>query len=284
MIFTALVTGGVLHVLGGDRVADAVAVAGWLAGRGIDYLKAVPSHLAALGAAGGLGGVLPGRSLVLGGEAADPGWMRELVAAAGPGRVVVNHYGPTETAIGAVAGAVTAGNLAAAVPIGSPGANMRAYVLDGWLVPVAAGVAGELYLAGAQLARGYLGRPGLTGERFVACPFGGGGERMYRTGDLAKWTAGGRLVFGGRADDQVKMRGFRVEPGEVAAVLAGCPGVAQAAVIAREDTPGDRRLAAYVVPRWGRGGAGGGGAGVCGVAAAGVYGARRRWWCWTRCR
>ena len=250
-IFTALTAGGVLHVLDPDLVTDPAAVAGWLAGNGIDFLKAVPSHLMVLAAGCGLGGVLPGRSLVLGGEAADPSWVAELAsAAAARDRVVVNHYGPTETAIGAVAGPVLAGAVLAGgvVPIGSPAANMRAYVLDEWLGPVPAGTAGELYLAGAQLARGYLGRAALTAERFTACPFGAAGERMYRTGDLAKWLPDGQLVFAGRADEQVKIRGFRVEPGEVAAVLAACPGVAQAAVIAREDTPGDRRLAGYVVP------------------------------------
>jgi non-ribosomal peptide synthetase component F len=165
LIFGALVSGGVLHVVPSESVTDPRAVAGYIASRGVDFVKVVPSHLAALG----VGSVLPARGLVLGGEAASIGQIEELLAVAGD-RVVANHYGPTETTIGVATTRLVSGR----VPIGRPVANTRLFVLDEYLAPVPVGVAGELYVAGAQLARGYLGRPGLTGERFVACPFGPG--------------------------------------------------------------------------------------------------------------
>ncbi|WP_344864052.1 amino acid adenylation domain-containing protein, partial [Planomonospora alba] len=188
--------------------------------------------------------------VLTGGEAASPEAMRRVLRAC-PGTVLGHVYGPTETTTYATyhaVGAVPEGG--AAPPIGRALDGTRALLLDGMLRPVPPGAVGELYLSGAGLARGYLGRPGLTAERFVACPYGTG-ERMYRTGDLARWTAGGELEYAGRADAQVKIRGFRIEPGEVEAALARHPEVGQAVVVAR-----DGRLVAYVTGPADRTGAG----------------------------
>ncbi|HET6502091.1 MAG TPA: amino acid adenylation domain-containing protein, partial [Amycolatopsis sp.] len=246
VVFASLCSGARLHVLDADAVVDADAVAAYLRDYAIDCVKVVPSHLAALGSAGGLGRLIPNQALVLGGESGTPAWVAELLAAAGD-RPVFNHYGPTETTVGVITGRLDEPTVAGGVvPLGRPVANTQVYVLDSTLNPVPPGVVGELYIAGAQLARGYLGRPDLTGQRFVACPYASGG-RMYRTGDRVRWTTDGRLVFAGRTDDQVKIRGFRIEPGEVQAALASHPQVGQAVVVVREDQPGDKRLVAYVV-------------------------------------
>ena len=163
---------------------------------------------------------------------------------------MVNAYGPTEATVDAASFAVTAGQRAAARSRSAPRcANTAVFVLDRWLCPVPAGVAGELYVAGAGLARGYLGRAALTARAVHRMPVRGpAGSGCTGPGTWPSGQPGGQLAFCGRADDQVKIRGFRIEPGEVEAVLAGCPGVAQAAVAVREDTPGDKRLAGYVVP------------------------------------
>ncbi|ANP50039.1 non-ribosomal peptide synthetase [Streptomyces griseochromogenes] len=163
---------------------------------------------------------------------------------------VHNLYGPTEAAVEVTAWQHVPG--ADRVPIGAPVWNTQVYVLDAALRPVAPGVAGELYLAGAGLARGYLGRSALTANRFVACPFGPAGARMYRTGDLVRWNEDGQVEYIGRTDFQVKVRGFRIELSEVESALTAHPDVDNAVVVVREDRADDQRLVAYVVPGGGR--------------------------------
>ncbi|MFP8885344.1 amino acid adenylation domain-containing protein [Streptomyces mangrovi] len=237
-LFTPLAAGGCVVLGEMDREAE---------GSGATFVKATPSHLPLLERHPGL----PARSgtLVLGGEALDGRALRDW-RAAHPHTTIVNAYGPTELTVNCAEhrlppGAPLPGG---PVPIGRPYAGVRAMVLDEGLSPVPPGVAGELYVAGPGLARGYLGQYGLTAERFVACPFGEPGERMYRTGDLARRLPDGGLEYAGRADEQVKLRGFRIELAEVAQALAAAGPVARAVAVVREDRPGDRRLTGYVVP------------------------------------
>ncbi|WP_394620024.1 amino acid adenylation domain-containing protein [Lentzea sp. JNUCC 0626] len=183
-----------------------------------------------------------------GGDVVPAAAVRRVMEAC-PGLVVVDGYGPTETTTFASTYRMTdLDHVPDTVPIGTPLDGMSAYVLDGRLRPVPVGVPGELYLAGAGLARGYLDRPGLTASRFTACPFRTPGERMYRTGDVVRWLPTGVLEFAGRADDQVKLRGFRIELGEVEAVLGRHPDVGGLVVVVREDQSGGKQLVAYLVP------------------------------------
>ena len=169
-----------------------------------------------------------------------------VVAAYAPGRVMFNLYGPTEATVAVAVSAVLVPG--GPVSLGGPVRGTAVVVLDGWLAPVPVGVVGELYVAGVQVARGYHGRAGLTAGRFVAAPFGGWGQRMYRTGDLVRWAVSGQLEYVGRADFQVKIRGVRVELGEIEAVLGAQPSVGSAVVVVREGRSGQAVLVGYVVP------------------------------------
>ncbi|RKH68395.1 amino acid adenylation domain-containing protein, partial [Corallococcus llansteffanensis] len=250
VLFPALTTGGLLHVLSQECASSPAALADYFARHPIDCMKVVPSHLAALLTAPEPRHVLPRKRLVLGGESST--WaLLQTVHALAPDCEVHNHYGPTETTVGVLAGRVqlpASHSASTSVPLGWPLAHSRLYVLDASLRPTPLGVPGELFVGGAQVTRGYLARPDLTAERYVPDLYSPApGARMYRTGDRVRWLPDGRMEFLGRTDFQVKVRGFRVEPGEVATVLRSLPFVHEAVVVARQDSPGDARLVAYVV-------------------------------------
>jgi amino acid adenylation domain-containing protein len=244
-LWTPLSTGARMLLLSSAAAKDPEAIGRAVAEGGVTVAQFVPTLLqAVLGARPG-DGSLPCRTLFCGGEPLSAVLVEEA-RAAGAGEVV-NLYGPTEATIDSTSHPCADGD-GRAPAIGRPIANARIYVLDARGEPAPVGVTGELYVGGAGVARGYLNRAGLTAERFVPDPFSGKpGARLYRTGDRARWRSGGVLEYRGRVDEQVKVRGFRIEPGEIEAALRPAPGVADCAVVAREDETGGRRLVAYVV-------------------------------------
>ncbi|HKP74027.1 MAG TPA: amino acid adenylation domain-containing protein [Longimicrobiaceae bacterium] len=242
-----LFAGHAVHMLPEEAPVEALA-ATLRRAPGFGLIKITPIHLGLLNSMlrpDELGGAA--RTLVVGADFlnAEPTlpWQEHA-----PGVRLMNEYGPTETVVGCSAYVLPTGkHRGGPVPVGHPIQNLRFYVLDANLEPLPVGLPGELYIGGVGVARGYLGRPGLTAEKFVPEPFAGPGERMYRTGDRARWLCDGNLLILGRTDHQLKVRGFRVEPGEIEAALRRHPAVRGALVVAREDVPGDKRLVAYVV-------------------------------------
>ncbi|MEC4019297.1 non-ribosomal peptide synthetase [Streptomyces sp. H27-D2] len=233
-----LLTGAALVMAPAERTAPGPALSVLIERHGVTHATLPPAALAVMEP----GDVPSLTSLIVSGEASSG----ETVRRWSTGRRFINGYGPTETTVCATLSSPLSGD--GTPPIGRPTVNARAYVLDRDLCLVPPGVAGELHVAGAGVARGYLNLPGLTAERFVANPYGEPGTRMYRTGDTVRWNHDGELEFIGRIDGQVKIRGFRIEPGEIEAVLGSHPGVAQAVVIPRKDDRGSTYVAAYAVP------------------------------------
>ncbi|MEQ9609401.1 MAG: AMP-binding protein [Kiloniellaceae bacterium] len=247
VVFAALCGGGELHLIDPARTFDPDRFSDYMETEGVEVLKIVPSHLEALLQAGKPECVLPAHTLVLGGETSN--WsLIDRISVLAPSCRVFNHYGPTEATVGVLCqDAGTANRRAGSLPIGMPLAAVSTQVLDGYLNPVPQGVAGELYLGGPGIARGYLGRAGQTAERFVPDPCGVPGDRLYRSGDRVKHLPDGSLEFLGRVDDQVKIRGYRVEPNEVALALRRVAGILDAAVLPTFDETGRQQLTAYVV-------------------------------------
>ncbi|HEX5760249.1 MAG TPA: amino acid adenylation domain-containing protein [Thermoanaerobaculia bacterium] len=249
-IFPALATGGCLHVVSVERATDATAFADYFDRHEVDCLKIVPSHLEALQATSRPERSLPRRRLVLGGEASR--WeLVERLRALRPDLEILNHYGPSETTVGVITHAVGGREPhAATVPLGAPLAHSRVHLLDPEMEPVPVGVAGELYIGGAGVSRGYLGRPEATAERFVPDPFGTEpGARLYRSGDRARYLPGGAIEFLGRMDNQVKYHGFRVELNEIRTALNRHRQVRDSVVVLRKDRNGRDVLVCYYVSR-----------------------------------
>jgi len=248
-IFPALASGGSVGLIGKETAVESARLARYCREHPIDVLKIVPSHLEALLTGSDGAGVLPREYLILGGEPLSKRLVQR-VRDLGSNCEIVNHYGPAETTIGSVVLRVTDypqheyGH--PTVPIGRPIDNTQIYILDSRLQPSLIGVVGELYISGEGVAAGYLNQPELTNERFIDNPFVLN-RTMYRTGDLCRYMPDGNVEFVARADHQIKIRGFRVELGEIETTLAKHPSVQQAVVVATADAQAEKRLIAYVV-------------------------------------
>jgi len=244
-IFWTLAQGGRLCLTSEDGVKDPAALARLIAQQHISHLLALPS----------LYGLLLSqnpeqlRSLktaIVAGEACASEVVKQHYAVLPEARLF-NEYGPTEGTVWSSVYEAGSADINTPLPIGRPIANVRLYLLDKWLNPVPVGVYGEIYIAGEGITSGYLKQPELSAEKFIPDPFGAAGGRIYKTGDLARYRADGAMQFAGRIDHQVKIRGFRIELGEIEEQLLACPGIREAVVIVREDSPGDKRLAAYLL-------------------------------------
>ncbi|MBD2013423.1 amino acid adenylation domain-containing protein [Microcoleus sp. FACHB-53] len=252
-IFPALCTGGCLHIISHERATSPEALVEYCESHRIDCLKIVPSHLNALLTASHPEQILPKQYLILGGEVLS--WqLVEKIRQYVPSCQILNHYGPTETTVGVLTYPVheRMRDKSETVPLGRAIANTQVYILDHYLQPVPIGVAGELYIGGDSVARGYLNQPQLTADKFITIEHLGRQDahptRVYKTGDLARYLPDGNIEFLGRVDDQVKIRGFRVELGEISSLLAQHPSVRESVVLVREDEPGNQRLVAYILP------------------------------------
>lgn len=251
MIFPSLCRGGCLHIIPSAQVGNAIELAEYCRQHPIDCLKIVPSHLAALLAATpAAASILPHQCLILGGEAASWKLISQIQQQA-PNCQIFNHYGPTETTVGVLTYAVENqpdNIISDTVPLGRPLANTQVYILDEQLQPVPLGVAGELYISGAGLTRGYLNQPELTAQRFISYSLLGQELRLYKTGDRVRYLEDGNIEFLGRVDNQVKIRGFRIELEEIELTLTQYPTIQQA-VVTLQQSENNQRLLAYIVPQ-----------------------------------
>ena len=246
-LYACLCRGGVLHLLSRERVSNADALSAYFADEQIDYFKVAPSHFRSLLTAARPEQVLPLDLILLGGEALTQDLVSRIQDL-NPECRIVNHYGPTETTCGVTTKEVVSKTGSPTVALGRPLADAEIFLLDRYLKPVPIGVAGELYIGGRTVTRGYFGRPELTAQRFIPHPFSDqNGARLYRTGDLARYLPDGDIEFLGRIDNQVKVRGFRIELEEIEVALSEHPSVESAAVVAIDHGNGDKRLVAYVV-------------------------------------